>query len=273
MTFPPSRAITEDEVRTYQDDGIVCLRGMFDAATVARLRDAADHDMEQPGPMAHDVTREGSGRFFADTFVWQHNDALRGFVFDSPSADIAAALLRSRNINLLFDQFLIKMPGTSTPTLWHHDEPYWPVAGTQICTMWIALDEVTRATGAVEYVCGSHRWGQRFKAVSFRDPGLYKEDLPPVPDIEAMRAQLKFVQFEMQPGDCTVHHGRTLHGAPGNSSTTQPRRAYIVRWMGDDVRYNPRPNLQPMLRDPGIESGAALDCELFPRVRPLPGAL
>jgi ectoine hydroxylase-related dioxygenase (phytanoyl-CoA dioxygenase family) len=272
MPSPPSRPITEDEIRTYQDDGIVCLRGMFDADTVAMLREAADHDMDQPGPMAHDVTRDGTGRFFADTFVWQHNDALRGFVFDSPAADMAAALLRSRKINLLFDQFLIKMPGTSTPTLWHHDEPYWPVAGTQICTLWIALDEVTRATGAVEYVCSSHRWGKRFKAVSFRDPGLYKEDLPPVPDIEALRAELKLVQFEMQPGDCTVHHGRTLHGAPGNSSTTQKRRAYIVRWMGDDVSYNPRPNLQPMLRDPGIAPGAALDCELFPRVRPLPAA-
>jgi hypothetical protein len=45
------------------------------------------------------------------------------------------------------------------------------------------------------------------------------------------------------------------------------RRAYIVRWMGEDVRYNPRPNLQPMLRDPGIAPGAPLDCELFPVVR------
>jgi ectoine hydroxylase-related dioxygenase (phytanoyl-CoA dioxygenase family) len=254
-------------VRAYQEDGIVCLRGMFDADTVAVLRAAADRDMVDPGPMAHDVTRDGTGRFFADTFVWQHLPELRRFVFDSASADIAGALLRSARVNLLFDQFLVKMPGTSKPTLWHHDEPYWPVAGTQICTMWIALDAVTKATGAVEYVCGSHRWGQRFKAVSFRDSNLYKEDLPPVPDIDAMRDELSFVQFEMQPGDCTVHHGRTLHGAPGNSSTSMKRRAYIVRWMGEDVRYNPRPNLQPMLRDPGIAPGAPLDCELFPVVR------
>lgn len=271
MPYAPNRAITDDEIRSYEDDGIVCLRNMFDADTVALLREAAEHDMAEPGPMAHDVTRDGSGRFFADTFVWQHIAPLRRFVFESPSADIAAALLRSPKINLLFDQFLVKMPGTSTPTLWHHDEPYWPVAGTQICTMWIALDAVTKATGAVEYVCGSHRWGQRFKAVSFRDQNLYKEDLPPVPDIDAMREEpgnrLTFVQFEMQPGDCTVHHGRTLHGAPGNSSTSIKRRAYIVRWMGKDVTYNPRPNLQPMLRDPGIAAGGPLDCELFPVVR------
>jgi hypothetical protein len=119
---------------------------MFDADTVAVLRAAADRDMVDPGPMAHDVTRDGTGRFFADTFVWQHLPELRRFVFDSASADIAGALLRSAKINLLFDQFLVKMPGTSTPTLWHHDEPYAavPTAGanasrrcrsaTRICT-------------------------------------------------------------------------------------------------------------------------------------------
>lgn len=267
MKSKPIRAITDEEIRTYQDDGIVCLRQMFDADTVALLRDVAERDMADPSPMVVEATRDGTGRFFGDTFVWQHIDELRRFLFDSPSADIAAALLGSRKVNLLFDQFLIKLPGTSTPTLWHHDEPYWPVAGNQICTIWTALDPVTQASGAVEYVCGSHRWGKRFKAVSFKDQDLYKEDLPPVPDIEAMRDDLRLVQFELEPGDCTVHHGRTVHGAPGNSSTSVKRRAYIVRWMGEDVTYNPRPNLQPMLRDPGIPAGGPLDCELFPVVR------
>ncbi len=268
MKYQPIRAITEEEIRTYEQDGIVCLRQFYDADTVKRLQEAAEADMAAPSKMLVDATRDGDGRFFGDTFVWQHLDELRDFVFESPSADIAAQLMRAKKVNLLFDQFLIKMPGTSTPTLWHHDEPYWPVAGTQISTSWLALDPVTKESGAVEYVCGSHLWGKRFKAVAFKDENLYKEELPPVPDIEAMRDELKFVQFELEPGDCTVHHGRTVHGAPGNSSTTTKRRAYIIRWMGEDVTYNPRPNLQPMLRDPGIAPGAPLDCDLFPVVRP-----
>jgi ectoine hydroxylase-related dioxygenase (phytanoyl-CoA dioxygenase family) len=71
----------------------------------------------------------------------------------------------------------------------------------------------------------------------------------------------------MVPGDCTIHHGLTVHGAPGNSSSRVRRRAYITRWAGEDVTYNPRPNLQRMLRDPGIEAGQRLDCDLFPVVR------
>ena len=103
--------------------------------------------------------------------------------------------------------------------------------------------------------------------MSFSPEEIYEETLESVPDIEAERSVHSFACFEMAPGDCTIHHGLTVHGAPGNRSTSLRRRAYITRWAGDDVSYNPRPNLQRMLRDSGIESGRSLDCELFPVVR------
>ena len=71
----------------------------------------------------------------------------------------------------------------------------------------------------------------------------------------------------MEPGDCTVHHGLTVHGAPGNASTSRKRRAYVMRWAGDDATYHPRPNLQRKLHEPGIAPGGMLDCDLFPVVR------
>src|SRR5215213_6520010 len=40
-----------------------------------------------------------------------------------------------------------------------------------------------------------------------------------------------------EPGDITVHHARTIHGADGNASLTQRRRAISVRYCGDDVVY------------------------------------
>lgn len=267
MTATLTRKITDEEISAYRDDGVVCLRGLFNAEWVTLLRDAADRDVATPSSMTIDATRDGTGKFFGDTFVWQHIPHLRRFIFESPAADAAAVLMGSQKINLLFDQFLIKAPGTSSRTPWHHDLPYWPVDGSQIGTLWLALDTVTKESGAVEYVRGSHRWGKRFKAESFKDPNLYKESLPKVPDIDAMRDELDFIQFELEPGDCTVHHGLTLHGAPGNSTADRQRRAYITRWTGDDAVYFPRPNIQPMLYDPDIAPGGPLDCELFPVVR------
>ena len=267
MNYAPIRAITQDEINTFDVDGVVCLRQFFDTNTVELLQEIAEENILNPSPMAIDASQGGTGRFFGDTFVWAHHPHLKEFVWRSPAADMAKEILQSNKINVIFDQFLIKATGTSTPTLWHHDQTYWPVAGSQVATMWIALDPVTNATGAVEYIKGSHKWGKRFKAVSFKDKDMYKEDLPEVPDIAANRDKYEFIQYEMEAGDCTLHHGLTLHGAPGNSSQTQKRRAYIIRWAGDDGTYDPRPNLQPMLRDPGIKVGDPLDCELFPVLR------
>lgn len=262
------RAISEEEVRAYREDGIVCIRQAFDAGWVAHLRRAVEADMANPSPMLLDINRGGSGNFFGDTFVWQHIDAFRPFIFESPAAEIMATLFGSSKVNLLFDQILVKEPGTSTPTLWHHDATYWPVAGFQVATLWLALDPVNAENGAVEYVKGSHLWGERYAPQSFTGDGRYQSDLPPLPDFEAMREELDIVQFEMQPGDVTVHNGLTIHAAPGNSTPGTRRRAYVTRWCGDDVTYDPRPGIQPMLYEPDIAAGGPLDCELFPKVWP-----
>lgn len=268
MNEAPARAITEAEIRTYESDGIVLLKGLFDADWVRFMQDAAERSLSDPGELHFEFAqeRQDPGRFFFETFSWLHNAGCSAFVHRSPAAAIAGTIMRSAKINIFFDQWLIKEPGTPTRTPWHHDLPFWPVDGNQICTLWLALDPVTVGTGAVEYVAGSHRWGQRFKARSFSGVDRYGEDLPDVPDIEAMRDRLTLVQHELEPGDCTVHHGLTVHGSPGNFSETTRRRAYVTRWAGDDAVYYPRPNIQKIPRDPGIPAGAPLDCDLWPVV-------
>jgi len=267
MPNPLPRAITAEEIETYRRDGIVCLRGLFDADWVTLLRESIEADKANPSGLVKSINEDGAtGNFFSDTFIWHHIDGFKRAVFNSPGAEIAGTLMGANKINVIFDQILVKEPGTSTRTLWHHDGTYWPVAGDQISTLWVALDPVTPETGAVEYIKGSHRWGKRFLAVSFDPNQKYAEDLPEVPDIDAERDKHDIAQFTMEPGDCTLHHALTLHGAPGNASNDERRRAYVQRWAGDDVTYNPRPNLQRMLRDPGIPSGAPLDSDLFPVV-------
>ena len=265
MSATPVRPVTAAEIASFKNDGIVCLRGLFDADWVREVQALVDEDMRSPSGMVKNINADGaSGFFFGDTFVCHHLQGFRRAVFDSPAPLAMASLLGTTKLNLLFDQILVKEPRTSTPTLWHQDITYWPIAGDQVATLWLALDHVTRETGAVEYLRGSHLWNQRYLAVSFDPAQIYEEELPEVPDIESARDDYDIVSFELQPGDCTVHDARLLHGAPPNASATARRRAYIQRWTGDDVTYNPRPRLQRMLRDPGIAPGEVLDSELFP---------
>lgn len=265
MNQHPLRPITEQEIQTYHEDGVVVLRGMFDSEWVKHLRNAAEEDMAAPGKLHQELTKSGnSGRFYFNTFMWTYHDGFKRFVYESPAAEIAGTVMHVSKTNIFFDQLLIKEPGTEEKTPWHHDMPYWPVRGDHVCTVWLALDPVTKDSGAVEYIKGSHRWNQAFKPPAFAGDDKYKIDLPAVPDIEAQRDQYEFLQFELEPGDCTVHHGLLVHAAPGNALSHRRRRAMVSRWAGDDAVYNPLPNIQQMMWDPDIAAGGPLDSDLWP---------
>ena len=260
-----------DAARAFEADGVVCLRQVFDAAWTERLRDLAEEMLSasvRHPEQSQELTKEGvDGRFFNEMFIWPRHPGFREVLFQTPPAAIAGGLMATKKVNVLFDQLLIKEPGTLEPTPWHHDLPFWPFQGTCVCTLWLALDAVTIESGSVEYIKGSHRWGKKFQPTSFVGDGRYQQEkLEPLPDLDAMRDELDIVHFDLEPGDCTVHHGLTLHGAPGNAHAERRRRAYVTRWGGDGVTYDPRDGTQPMLHDPGINSGDELDCELWPVV-------
>jgi ectoine hydroxylase-related dioxygenase (phytanoyl-CoA dioxygenase family) len=87
-----------------------------------------------------------------------------------------------------------------------------------------------------------------------------------VPEIEGQRERYDIVSFDLAPGDATIHHAATLHHAPANRSDGTRRRAYIQRWAGDDVTYNPRPDAMTIKRPPPLQAGERLAGELFPVV-------
>ena len=79
-----------------------------------------------------------------------------------------------------------------------------------------------------------------------------------VPDIDANREEYDIVSFDMAPGDALIFSAWVLHGARGNSSSTQDRVALSTRWLGDDVLWDPREGVDPtvnpvqVLVDPGM---------------------
>ncbi|MBT7582557.1 MAG: phytanoyl-CoA dioxygenase, partial [Kordiimonadaceae bacterium] len=74
------------------------------------------------------------------------------------------------------------------------------------------------------------------------------------------------VCYDLEPGDCLIHHTDIIHGAKGNQSSMTRRRGYATRWTGDDVVWDPRIGTTDVLRDPGLMPGDPLDCDLFPVV-------
>lgn len=264
---PATTIVTDADVEAFERDGAICLRGVFDAAWIERTSAAVDRVIAAPSPYSRQ-RGDQDGRFHNDFFLWDRDEDFAAFAIESPAADIARSVMRSEHVNLFFDHLLVKQPRASEPTPWHHDLPYWPVDGTQICSVWVGLDPVTAATGGVEYVAGSHRWGSRFEPATFiKDRPFEDQGLEPIPDIDGQRDRYRILSWDLEPGDCLVHHALTVHGAPGNSTADRRRRGLALRFTGDDARYDPHPGTFRLLRDPGIAPGAPMDCDLFPRVR------
>ena len=264
--------IAGSDVAAYARDGVVCLRGQFDARWVERLRAAIERDLAAPGPHATNFAEGSSaGRFFGDMYMWRRDPEFRAAALESPAAAIAARLMDSSAVDFFYDQIFVKEPGTAHPTPWHQDLPYWPVKGSQIASVWIALDDVDRSNGAVEFVAGSHRWGVNYRPTPFRkghEAKFTDSDLAQIPDIDADRGKYDIKSWRMEPGDCLVFDAMIVHGAPGNETPGARRRGLALRYTGDDVRYDPRPGTFQFPYQPDLAAGAAMTCDLCPRVWP-----
>ncbi len=264
--------IDEDDVGAYERDGAVCLRQQFDARWVERLRAAVERDLAAPGPHATNFA-DGStpGTFFGDMFMWRQDADFRAAALRSPAPAIAARLMRSASVDFFYDQLFVKEPGTAHPTPWHQDQPYWPVKGWQIASIWIALDTIDRSNGAVEFIAGSHKWGVNYRPTPFRKGHEIKftsSDLVAIPEIDADRSRFDIRSWRMEPGDCLVFHAMIVHGAPGNDTPGARRRGLSLRYTGADARYDPRPGTFQFPYTPNLASGAPMSCNLFPRVWP-----
>jgi ectoine hydroxylase-related dioxygenase (phytanoyl-CoA dioxygenase family) len=266
---PEDALISESDIRRYEEDGVICLRGLFDSRWLERLRAATQRSLEGGG---NEMSRDGDqGRFHSNLFMWRNDPEFRAFVFESPAAAIAQRLMRSSRVRFYFDHLFVKEPGTQTPTPWHHDQPYWPVRGEQVCSIWLTLDPVNRSTSGLEYVRGSHRWGKRFNPENFgssrRAETLSDVENSAMPDISAHRGQYTFLSWDMEPGDCLVHHSLAVHGSSGNTSSSIRRRALSTRWLGDDAVYWPQSDAeQGGLHDERLTKGQPMDSDKFPWV-------
>ncbi len=262
------RPITDLEVETFEKVGAICLRQMFGPAWVERMRVAMDEVLADPGPIRIEKSDEG-GRLAVETYVWRRHHVFRDYAFESPAAAIAARLLRSSKVNLLFDQMLIKEPNTPTPTSWHQDGPNWPIHGRQALSLWMALDSVDQQSGIMRYAKGSHDGAAYASSTNFVKhirPDAKNTKGEPCPDFDLPENGRDVVSWDVQPGDVLVHHMWTAHAATGNNSPDRRRRAHTTRWAGENTRFQEGTFKLRMPFEHTLVDGDRLDSEYLPAV-------
>lgn len=255
--------ITQEHVDIFQRDGVVLIKGLFDGF-VDKICEGIEENLKHPGEhAAENLTAGDTGRFFDDYCNWNRIAAFEHVIRDSPVAAVAADLMSSERVQLFHDHVLVKEPGTSKPTPWHQDAPYYFVNGQQNVSFWSPMDPVDNAT--LRCVAGSHLWNKMVVPTRW----LANDDFYPVndeyqsvpdPDAEGMDIR----EWQMQPGDAVAFSFATLHGARGNEAPSR-RRAFSLRLVGDDARYVERAGpTSPPFTGHGMQPGDELREDWFP---------
>ena len=262
--------ITDELVAQYQRDGAIAVRDVVSADWRERLAAAIERDIANPGPFDHSYDVDG-GRFHGNLRVWQNDPDFGAFCVQGPVVDIARRFVNASRLNLLYDQLFVKEAGANHPTRWHNDQPYWPVSGRDVISVWVALDDTTAENGRLEFVRGSHDWDRWFQPESFgpnNGASAYARnpEYEAVPDIEADRDSYDIISWDLEPGDVYVFSAMTLHYAAGNATANRRRRGYTVRYCGDDVRYDPRVGTSTPVHVPDKAAGDLLDSDQCPLV-------
>ena len=259
----PNSFLSKEHIKSFQDDGVVLIKGLF-ADYVELIQMGIDYNIQNPGRYAAENIKDGEGgRFFDDYCNWNRISQFQEVIKNSKVAEVAAGLMKSKTVQVFHDHVLVKEPGTSKPTPWHQDSPYYFVEGSQTVSFWSPVDAVTDAT--LRCVAGSHKWSKPVLPTRWlNEDKFYKDTVKymPVPDPDA--EGMKVLEWDMDPGDAVAFHYRILHGARGNE-TKKRRRAFSLRLVGDDARYVERPGpTSPPFPGHNMKPGDRLREDWFP---------
>ncbi len=277
--------LTNEQVKTFERDGVVCIRSAVGPELIERMVDAVADVIAKPSRFGGNITQPGQpGMFFQDRHLFPTDPTFRAFLDETPLARFAAQATSSNNIRAFYDHIFVKDPGTQENFVWHQDRPYWPVDGTQICSTWLALTAADAESSALEFVAGSHRWDRTFRpefpALEGRDPEEVEAALwrgvadhirsfdDVCPAFEDHPDEYDVISFAVEPGDALLFDYRTVHRSGPNAGANR-RSAISWRWLGDDAYWAPKPGADPIVKpeDTFLDPGQLItDDAVFPLV-------
>lgn len=131
-------------------------------------------------------------------------------------------------------------PAGAPPLTFHRDSPYFMFSPLDVVTVWVALDDMDDEIGPLQYVKGSHEWGDGRVGSANQFFDVQATDLlcsaASRAGVEA--STLEFESMEgLLAGGISIHDGRTWHGSGPNQSRSRPRRGLGLHYVPANVRF------------------------------------
>ena len=252
------RPVTDEEIDFFFEHGWVKLPALIDRESAGILLDRARRTFGEDGLKG--LEQEGSAtqywqRWFRsnpDCGRDEHYAALR--TARELGRDAARLLGRDSSIRLMMDATMAKLPGHAekgSGTDFHQDTPGHMYLEANFLTAWIALDEIEKDMGAMQFYSGSHKLGNLGQVGA-----LWDEWAPYIERFCTLTGPI-----ELRPGDATVHANGTIHGT-GPNLGKRPRWSWAGVLVPGDARYTGAKS--EYVDGLGIEPYGQLDHPKFP---------
>jgi len=221
------REVTDEEVAFYQEYGWVMMKQLVDPDFSAQILRTGQEWVKGDG--------SGTEKPYANLAL-QGLEPLRSFMFSERMSQNAMRLVNRKRLKGVdvplryrIDMLVQKDPGAAGST-YHQDSAEHGSDRLGELQFWLALAAVTPERGAMRFVSHSHREGP-LGSVFNDDKGDLLAQFPNLTTVLELSPP-----FHYEPGDCTVHHGYTVHGGPPNS-TDETRWSYLFSYSPADTRY------------------------------------
>jgi len=216
--------LTTSEIESYREDGFVIPRHFRLSETeLERLRDAVDSVISTNPDTPTDFLFNVHLDRLPPLRLVGHS-AFSTLVTDDNILDMVEQLIGPDIINWATHLFC-KQATTGRAVPWHQDGQYWPIRPLRTCTVWVAIDQTTKANGALRYIPGSHKVGI-YSHRTDNSPDLTLHQVIDDPRFEEGKARYA----ELEPGQISLHDVHLLHGSAANQSGDR-RAGFSIRYM------------------------------------------
>ena len=257
--------LSKKQIKDYQKDGVLIVKDIF-KDWIKPLRNGFQKVLENPSKHGRENVDDNNGRFFEDYCNWERIKEFKDCILNSLGAQIVAEATNSKSIQIFHEHIFIKEPGTNKETPWHQDMPYYCVDGNDTGSFWIPLDEVDKENN-LKLILGSHQWSKLIRPTKWSDnQSWYKENscFMDLPKVEKFNNDILIPELSL--GDAVLFNFKTVHSSTGNN-TLKSRRAFSMRFIGDDVRYINRGGAtSPPFDGINLKSGDLMREDWFPRI-------
>ena len=213
--------LTPEQLKQYQDEGAVIMRGMFDAEETDLLRRAMEND---PLVSQHALMRPDAEGGNTRISLWNRaGDSVYGMAARSARLVDTVEALIGEPVYHFQSKLTAKDPYVGGAWEWHQDYGYWYYNGClrdSMLSCMIALDRSDRNNGCLQVVRGSHKLG-RIDHV----PVSEKQNAADPKRMEWILQQHEVIHCELDPGDVLIFHSNALHRSDQNRS---PNRRWTL---------------------------------------------